>query len=214
MASWRPGMPSSAKRAPTSAMRPAPLVMTMKFTIISTQKITTPSSRLPSMMKLAKPSITCPAASVPVWPCPMISLVDETFSERRSSRLASRMVGKAEKSSGRSMNSATVSIRIASAKDRASPMSSIQAGTGSTIMAITAISASASRMVGWNTSRMVTAGKITARLRSGRTRPRPAAPATRGCPWHRPATAESGFRASHRPAAASAPLCPARHAAD
>ena len=33
MASCLPGIPSSAKRAPTSAIRPAPLVMTMKLTI-------------------------------------------------------------------------------------------------------------------------------------------------------------------------------------
>ena len=54
----------------------------------------------------------------------------ETFSDKRSISEASRIVGKAEKSSGRSMNSVTVSIRIASAKDRARPRSSTQAGTG------------------------------------------------------------------------------------
>ena len=59
------------------------------------------------------------------------------------------MVGKAEKSSGRSMNSVTVNIRIASAKDSARPRSSTQAGMGRTIIMITAISASASRIVGW-----------------------------------------------------------------
>ena len=149
MASCLPGMPSSAKRAPTSAMRPAPLVMTMKLTISSTPKTTRPRNTEPPMMNMAKPSITLPAAWVPVWPWPMISLVEETLSDSRSISEASRIVGKAEKSSGRWMNSVMVKIRIASANDAASPMSSTHAGIGSTIMAITAISAIASSTVGW-----------------------------------------------------------------
>ena len=78
----------------------------------------------------------------------MISLVEDTFSDSRSIKEAKRMVGKAENSSGRSMNSVTVSIKIAKAKEMASPISSTQAGTGSTIIKITPISASASRIVG------------------------------------------------------------------
>ena len=58
------------------------------------------------------------------------------------------MVGKAEKSSGRWMNSVTVNIRIASANEAARPMSSTQAGIGSTIITMIAISATASRTVG------------------------------------------------------------------
>ena len=154
MASCLPGMPSSAKRAPTSAMRAAPLVITMKFTISSTQNTTTPRKTLPLMMKLAKPLITSPAASMPVWPCPMISLVEDTLSDRRSMSEASRMVGKAEKSNGRSMNSVTVKIRMASAKDAASPISSTQAGIGRIIITMIAISAIAIRMVGWNSMRL------------------------------------------------------------
>ena len=79
----------------------------------------------------------------------MISFVDDTFSDRRSINAPSRMVGKALKSSGRSMNSVTVKIRIASAKDTASPISSSHEGIGRTIMMITAMSASASSTVGW-----------------------------------------------------------------
>ena len=60
MASCLPGMPSSAKRAPTSAMRPAPLVMTMKLTMSSTPKTTRPRKTEPPMMNMAKPSITWP----------------------------------------------------------------------------------------------------------------------------------------------------------
>ena len=149
MASCLPGMPSSAKRAPTSAMRPAPLVMTMKLTMSSTPKTTRPRKTEPPMMNMAKPSITCPAALVPVWPWPMISLVEETLSDSRSISEASRIVGKAEKSSGRWMKRVMVKIRMAMAKEAASPMSRIQAGIGRTIMAMTAISAIASSTVGW-----------------------------------------------------------------
>ncbi len=155
IASCLPGIPSRAKRAPTSAIRPAPLVMTMKLTISRIQKITTPSTTEPPMMKLANASITWPAASVPLWPCPMISLVEDMLSDSRSSSEASSTVGKAEKSSGRSMNSVTVNIRIASAKEAARPISTNQAGTGRIIMTITVMSASASRIVGRNRSRRV-----------------------------------------------------------
>ena len=66
MASCLPGMPSRANLAPTSAMRAAPLVMTMKFTIKSTPNTTSPMKTLPPMTKLAKPWITSPAAWGPV----------------------------------------------------------------------------------------------------------------------------------------------------
>lgn len=56
----------------------------------------------------------------------MISLVDETLSDSRSISEASSTVGNAEKSSGRSINSVTVNIRIASANDTESPMSEVQ----------------------------------------------------------------------------------------
>ena len=66
IASCLPGIPSSAKRAPTSAIRAAPLVMTMKLTISSTPKTTSPRKTDPDMTKSAKPWITSPAAAVPV----------------------------------------------------------------------------------------------------------------------------------------------------
>ena len=149
MASCLPGMPSRAKRAPTSAMRPAPLVMTMKLTMSSTPKTTRPRKTEPPMMNMAKPSMTWPAALVPVWPSPMMSLVEETLSDRRSISDASRIVGKDEKSSGRWMKRVMVKIRMAIAKEAASPMSRIQAGIGRIIIAMTAISAIARRTVGW-----------------------------------------------------------------
>ena len=61
---------------------------------------------------------------------------------------ARRIVGKAEKSNGFSINRVTVKIRIARAKDAASPISSTTAGTGRIIITMIAISASASRTVG------------------------------------------------------------------
>ena len=78
----------------------------------------------------------------------MMSFVEVTLSESRNISVARRIVGKAEKSSGRSMNKVTVKIRIARAKEVARPMSRIQEGTGRIIIAMTAISASASMMVG------------------------------------------------------------------
>ena len=99
-------------------------------------------------MKSANPSITSPAASVPVWPSPIISFVDDMLSERRNISEAKRIVGKAEKSSGLSMNNVTVKIRIAKAKDAARPTSKTHAGTGKIIMTMIAMSAIASRTGG------------------------------------------------------------------
>ena len=85
----------------------------------------------------------------------MISLVEETLSDRRSIKEARRTVGKDEKSSGRSMKSVTVKIRIAKAKEAARPISRTQAGIGKIIITMIAMSASASRIVGWKTVRIV-----------------------------------------------------------
>ena len=72
-----------------------------------------------------------------------------TFRLSRSISEASRIVGKAEKSSGRSMNSTLVKIRMAMPKEAASPTSSTQEGIGRIIITMMAISASARRTVGW-----------------------------------------------------------------
>jgi hypothetical protein len=97
---------------------------------------------------MANPSMTPPAASVPVCPCPMMSFVEETFRDKRSIKEASRTVGKAEKSSGRSMNKVTVKMRIARPNEAAKPRSRMNDGTGRIIMMMTAIRASAKRIVG------------------------------------------------------------------
>jgi hypothetical protein len=79
-------------------------------------KITRPRIRLPPMMNSANPSITWPAASVPVWPC-----ADDQLGGRHVQRQPQQQRGQKDRRKGReiqrrSMNSVTVSIRIASAK--------------------------------------------------------------------------------------------------
>jgi hypothetical protein len=145
-----PGIPSNAKRAPTSAIRVAPLLITMKFTIKRTQKTTKPRNTDPPITNCAKLSMTPPAASVPVCPSPIISLVDDTFSERRSINDAKRIVGNAENSNGRSIKRVTVKIKIASENDAARPTSRTQDGIGRTIITIMPISEIASKTVGLN----------------------------------------------------------------
>ena len=82
----------------------------------------------------------------------MINLVDNTFSDSRNINEANKTVGNAEKSNGRSINNVTVKIRMASPKDAANPTSRTQAGIGKIIITMIAISASASNMVGLNSS--------------------------------------------------------------
>ncbi len=53
-----PGMASSEKRAATSAMRPAPLVITMKLITTRMANSTTPMTKSPPTTKAAKPLIT------------------------------------------------------------------------------------------------------------------------------------------------------------
>ena len=50
-----PGMASSVKRAPTSAIRVAPLVMTRKFTVIRIEKTIRPITKSPLMTSREKP---------------------------------------------------------------------------------------------------------------------------------------------------------------
>jgi len=53
------------KRADTSAMRPAPLVITTKLITVRMMNTTSPTAVLPPTRKLPKASITLPAASGP-----------------------------------------------------------------------------------------------------------------------------------------------------
>ena len=100
------GHASRLKRAATSAMRPEPLVMTTKFTTTRMVNTITPMTKLPPITKLPKAWMTWPAAAVPSWPWLRIRRVEARLSASRSIVEISSTVGKAENSSGRSMNSA------------------------------------------------------------------------------------------------------------
>ena len=58
MAICLPGMASRVKRAATSAIRPEPLVMTMKLTKTKMAKTITPMMKLPCIIKAPKAAIT------------------------------------------------------------------------------------------------------------------------------------------------------------
>ena len=125
-----PGMASSVKRAPTSAMRVAPLVMTTKLTVTRMRKTTMPMTKSPLMTKLEKPWMMCPAAKTPSPPRDRISRVVATPSDMRRIVLMSSTVGKAEKSSGFWIHRETMRIRIEKAIDSARPKSIRKGGMG------------------------------------------------------------------------------------
>lgn len=127
-----PGMASRVKRAATSAIRPEPLVMTTKFTMIRIVKTITPITKLPLITKPAKASMTWPAAAVPSWPWARIRRVEARFSASRNIVTISSTVGKAENSSGSSMKSAVISTSTDTMIDSASIRSSRIAGIGKT----------------------------------------------------------------------------------
>ena len=127
-----PGMASRLKRAATSAMRPEPLVMTMKFTTRRMAKSITPITTSPPIRNPPKACTTWPAAPGPSAPWLRMSRVVATLSERRSSVVSSRRVGKLVKSSGRVRNIATISTRTDAVTESARPRSSSTGGSGST----------------------------------------------------------------------------------
>ena len=123
-----PGMASSVNRAATSAMRPEPLVMTTKFTMIRIAKTMTPMTKLPPMTKWPNASMTWPAAAVPSWPRARMSRVEARFSARRSIVAMRSTVGKDENSSGSSMNSEVIRISTETMIETASRRSRRTAG--------------------------------------------------------------------------------------
>ncbi|ELA01193.1 hypothetical protein D769_00772 [Cupriavidus sp. HMR-1] len=129
-----PGIASSMKRAPTSAIRPAPLVITMKLITTRMANTTIPTAKLPPTRKWPKASITLPAASGPVCPSSSTTRVEATFSDRRSSVENSRTDGNAAKSSGRCVYMPTSSTMIDSAMLNVNSRSSTNAGNGRIIM--------------------------------------------------------------------------------
>ena len=98
-----PGIASRVKRAPTSAMRSAPLVTTTKLMTTRIAKTIRPTAKLPPIRKWPKDSITWPAAPAPVWPSSSTTRVEATLSDSRSSVVSRITAGKAAKSRGRTM---------------------------------------------------------------------------------------------------------------
>ena len=87
-------------------------------------------TKSPLITKLAKPAMTWPAAVEPSLPLDRMSRVVAMLSDSRSSVAISRTVGKAEKSSGLWIHSATIRISTESAIENASPMSIRSGGIG------------------------------------------------------------------------------------
>ncbi len=123
-------MASRVKRAPTSAIRVAPLVMTMKLMVMRIRKTIRPMTKSPDITRLAKPAMTPPAASWPSLPWDRMTRVVAMFSASRVIVAISRMVGKDEKSSGFWIHSETIRISTEKAIEKASPISIRNGGIG------------------------------------------------------------------------------------
>ncbi|MNT00900.1 hypothetical protein D3C72_1353480 [compost metagenome] len=132
-----PGIASSAKRAETSAIRPAPLVITTKLMMVRMMNTTMPMVTLSPIRKWAKDSITAPAAAEPLWPSSRITRLLATFSDRRSRVVISSTEGKEENSSGSRVLIPTISTMMETAILKVKKMSSSTGGSGNTIMART-----------------------------------------------------------------------------
>ena len=126
-----PGMASRLNRALTSAIRPDPLVITTKLTMIRIPKTIIPMTKLPPITKLPKASITCPAAPGPSWPSARISLVEARFRASRIMVAIRSTVGNELKSSGREINNTVIKISTENVNDSARDASSSHFGIGS-----------------------------------------------------------------------------------
>src|SRR4051794_27790505 len=129
MAICLPGMASRVKRAPTSATRPAPLVMTTNWMIVRITKITSPTTSEPPTTKWPKASMTLPAK-----PSVSTRRVEETLSASRNSVAMRISAGKTEKSSARLICIDTSRISSAAVMFRPISRSSTQEGSGTTSM--------------------------------------------------------------------------------
>ncbi len=90
-----PGIASSEKRAPTSATRSAPLVITMNCTTVMIENTIMPTARLPPTTKLPKAVTISPASC-----CSRIRRLVLTVSARRNSVVISSSDGSADRSRG------------------------------------------------------------------------------------------------------------------
>jgi hypothetical protein len=152
MAICLPGMASRVKRAATSAMRPAPLVMTTNWITTRMMNTTKPTTKLPPTTNCPKALMTEPAAAVPSWPCRSTSRAEATFRARRNSVRTRSSEGNTENSTGFRMYIDTKRVRSETLMLVVSIMSRRRAGTGTIIMAripttATASTSSVPRMV-------------------------------------------------------------------
>ena len=141
MAICLPGMPSSVKRAATSEIRVAPLVMTTNCTTIRIRNRITPITTDEPVTKDANASITLPAADTPPASALRMSRVVAMLSTRRSSVVASSTDGKTLNSSGRVMKMVVIRINAASAMLAAISRSMTTGGSGTTMTAMSPIAA-------------------------------------------------------------------------
>src|SRR5690606_41715145 len=132
---------SSVNRAATSAIRPAPLVITMKLITTRIRKITSPTTTCPPIRNEPNASITSPA-----YPSERISRVLLTLSPSRNSVSSSSRLANALNSSGSPVLSVTTSTTIDSASDNASKPSSSNGGSGTTSSATMITTPSASQV--------------------------------------------------------------------
>jgi len=101
IAIWRPGMPSKAKRAATSLIRVAPLVITTNWITTMITKMISPTTMSSPATNSPNVLITSPAASRPAVSARVrISRVVATLSTSRKSVVASSSEGKMLNSSG------------------------------------------------------------------------------------------------------------------
>ncbi len=134
IAIWRPGIPSKAKRAATSLIRVAPLVMTMNWINTMIAKMMMPTTMLPRATKSPNVLITSPAASGPsVSARVRINRVVATFNTRRNNVVARSSEGKMLNSSGVRTKTVVSSIMTAMVMFSDSSMSINTGGSGTRI---------------------------------------------------------------------------------
>ena len=122
-----PGIASRVNRAPTSATRPAPLVMTTNWMTSRIANTIRPTISEPPTTKWPKVSITLPA-----YPSMSTSRVALTLSASRNSVITRTTAGNAAKSRGRCTNIAVSRISSAAVMLTAISRSSTSAGSGTT----------------------------------------------------------------------------------
>ena len=106
-----PGIASNVKRAATSAIRPAPLVITVKLITVRIRKITIPTTKLPLTTNSPNASIRSPASA-----SDKIRRVVPTFRPNRYNVKIRSNVGNPVKSEGFLRNRITSRINIARAR--------------------------------------------------------------------------------------------------